>query len=270
MALARAVNRYASGFDVYIGRKSGHEFHFGNPFTHKTGTQASVVVGSREEAVSDYAAWLNGDLYQEIEPERRKWILAQIPSLVNKRLGCYCAPQACHGDVLAELATAYQISTSMIVAGVGSRGVPPSIYKLMQVIGACLKKKGYTVRTGDAKGSDEAFRMTSRSVVLTAGDATERSMEIASQYHGGWSHCNTYARKLHGRNVMQVLGANFDKPVRGVICWTPDGCKNHQDRTSKTGGTGTAISIASAHGIPVHNLKNPEDLKIWTAWIEKT
>lgn len=30
-------------------------------------------------------------------------ILSQISELAGKRLGCYCSPQACHGDVLAEL-----------------------------------------------------------------------------------------------------------------------------------------------------------------------
>ena len=31
-------------------------------------------------------------------------LLKAIPELKGKRLGCYCAPQSCHGDILAELA----------------------------------------------------------------------------------------------------------------------------------------------------------------------
>ena len=31
-------------------------------------------------------------------------LLAALPELRGKRLGCWCAPQACHGDVLAQLA----------------------------------------------------------------------------------------------------------------------------------------------------------------------
>lgn len=69
-------------FDVYIGRPS----IWGNPFTiGKDGT--------REEVIQKY----------------REWILTQ-PKLLNslyllkgKILGCWCKPEACHGDVLEEL-----------------------------------------------------------------------------------------------------------------------------------------------------------------------
>ena len=33
-------------------------------------------------------------------------LLKQIPELKNKVLGCWCKPEACHGDILAELADA--------------------------------------------------------------------------------------------------------------------------------------------------------------------
>ena len=31
-------------------------------------------------------------------------LLAALPELAGKTLGCWCAPKACHGDVLARLA----------------------------------------------------------------------------------------------------------------------------------------------------------------------
>ena len=66
--------------DVYIGRPS----KWGNPFViGKDGT--------REEVIAKHAAWL------QTQPE----LLAALPSLKGKRLGCYCAPLACHGDTLA-------------------------------------------------------------------------------------------------------------------------------------------------------------------------
>ena len=76
-------------YDVYIGRGS----KWGNPFSHKKGTQAKFVVGSREEAIEKY----------------REYILSQqdlidsLPELKDKVLGCWCAPKSCHGDVLIEL-----------------------------------------------------------------------------------------------------------------------------------------------------------------------
>lgn len=69
-------------FDVRIcrGTKWGNQFVIGKD-------------GTREQVVEKY----------------RKWILTQ-PQLLNslhelngKILGCYCAPEKCHGDILIEL-----------------------------------------------------------------------------------------------------------------------------------------------------------------------
>jgi hypothetical protein len=91
-------------YDAYIGRGQGSIF--GNPFTHKEGTQAQVVVGSRADAIRAFRDWLAGAAWQDVEPERRQAILDAIPTLKGKVLSCWCAPLACHGDVLAELANA--------------------------------------------------------------------------------------------------------------------------------------------------------------------
>lgn len=78
-------------YDIYIGRGS----KWGNPFSHKHGTKAKYVVGSREEAISAYREWiLNGD---------GRHLLKDLHELKGKVLGCWCKPLACHGDVLEEL-----------------------------------------------------------------------------------------------------------------------------------------------------------------------
>ncbi|MFZ2361902.1 MAG: DUF4326 domain-containing protein [Anaerolineae bacterium] len=102
--MSLVVHCQRAHYDVYVGRGNGSIF--GNPFTHKQGTQAAVAVGSRDEAIQAFRDWLAGVAYQEIEPERRQAILDAIPTLKRKVLGCWCAPLACHGDVLAELANA--------------------------------------------------------------------------------------------------------------------------------------------------------------------
>jgi hypothetical protein len=71
---------------VYIGRPS----KWGNPF-------AIGRDGDRNAVVAKYAVWIAQ------QPE----LLQAIPELVDKVLGCWCAPQACHGDVLAALANAH-------------------------------------------------------------------------------------------------------------------------------------------------------------------
>lgn len=102
--MSLVVHCQKAHYDIYVGRGKGSIF--GNPFTHKEGTQAQVVVGSREEAVQAFRDWLAGTAWQEVEPERRQAILDAIPTLKGKVLGCWCKPEACHGDVLAELANA--------------------------------------------------------------------------------------------------------------------------------------------------------------------
>ena len=53
-------------------------------------------------------------------------------------------------------------------------------------------------------------------------------------------------RKLHARNAAILLSNTADRRVDAIVAWTV------QRRT--TGGTGRAIRIAEAHGIPVLNL----------------
>jgi hypothetical protein len=76
--------------------------HFGNPFSHERGTLAVVRVKTREEAIGRHKTWLDGTTDQEVEPERRLWILQNLHHLRGKRIGCYCKPLPCHGDTYAE------------------------------------------------------------------------------------------------------------------------------------------------------------------------
>ncbi len=70
-------------FDVYIGRPSC----WGNPFT-------IGADGTREEVIAKYRTWLAQ------QPD----LMARLPELKGKVLACWCAPKACHGDVLLALA----------------------------------------------------------------------------------------------------------------------------------------------------------------------
>ena len=76
---------------IYIGRAAPRlglkRSIWANPF--KIGPD-----GSRAEVIAKYEAYLRA------RPE----LLALIPELKGKTLLCYCAPEPCHGDVLARLA----------------------------------------------------------------------------------------------------------------------------------------------------------------------
>jgi hypothetical protein len=81
----RVVHCARERYDVYIGRPSV----WGNPFV--IGRD-----GTRDKVIRKYAAWL------QTQPQ----LLARLPELRGKVLGCWCAPLPCHGDVLAHLADA--------------------------------------------------------------------------------------------------------------------------------------------------------------------
>ena len=77
-------------FDVYIGRGS----LWGNPYSHKVGTLAEHVVGSRTEAIQKYEKYLLSN----------EELMERLPELKGKILGCFCKPKACHGDILLKYA----------------------------------------------------------------------------------------------------------------------------------------------------------------------
>lgn len=91
----RMVNGERPEFDVYIGRANGRagfkKSKWANPFPVKQ------FGGNHRLAVEAYRDWI----------ETQHDLLAAIPELVGKRLGCWCAPEPCHGDVLARYANAY-------------------------------------------------------------------------------------------------------------------------------------------------------------------
>jgi hypothetical protein len=86
----KVVHCKKAKYDIYIGRPS----IWGNPFSHLVGTLAKFQAESRDDAVAKYKEWI------QTQPE----LLAKLPELKGKTLGCWCKPKSCHGDVLAELA----------------------------------------------------------------------------------------------------------------------------------------------------------------------
>ncbi len=78
----RVVHVKKESYDIYIGRPS----KWGNPY--KIG-----INGTREEVISKYRVYILS----------RPNLINQLPELVDKILGCWCKPLACHGDILLEL-----------------------------------------------------------------------------------------------------------------------------------------------------------------------
>jgi hypothetical protein len=85
-------------FDVYIGRADRHqkpprweESEWHNPFPLPKGASPEA----RAAVIERYRTYLL---------TQRPDLVARLPELRGRVLGCWCTPEACHGDVLAELA----------------------------------------------------------------------------------------------------------------------------------------------------------------------
>jgi hypothetical protein len=104
--MPRVLNKKLSGVPsgaVYIGRPS----KWGNPFV--IGRD-----GTRSEVVARYRSYLLGNTQ----------LMAALPELAGKDLVCWCAPDACHGDVLVELANpkpSADAGARLILAATGHR-----------------------------------------------------------------------------------------------------------------------------------------------------
>lgn len=78
-------------YDVYVGRPTV----WGNPYSHKEGTVARFKVETREEAIVKFEQWVRG------MPGFVRFIRQELR---GKTLGCWCSPDACHGEILARIA----------------------------------------------------------------------------------------------------------------------------------------------------------------------
>ena len=155
--------------------------------------------------------------------------------------------------------------------GIGSRKTPDDILTLMEGIASSLADIGYVLRSGGAKGADSAFEhgvetqglgTCDSKEVFYARDATDEARALARQYHPAPHNLHGHALNIMARNGYQVLGRTLTVPSDFVVCWTPDGAE--AVTTDATGGTGQAIRIAYAYGIPVFNLANASAMnRLW-------
>jgi hypothetical protein len=151
--------------------------------------------------------------------------------------------------------------------GVGSRETPEDVLLVMFELGKYLGKLGFTLRSGHAKkkegtgwSADTAFEYGSNevngrkeiylpwqyfnhSVDGIVFEPTEKATQMAAYYHPAWDRCTDGVRKMHTRNIPQVLGINLDYPSLFLICWTSKGRGG--------GGTGQAIRIARDFNVPI-------------------
>ena len=156
--------------------------------------------------------------------------------------------------------------------GVGSRETPLTVQKRMTQLATTLYNKGFILRSGGADGADRAFeegvpdfigkeiyipwknfekRVENEQIDhdICCGASREAAL-IAERINPTWKYLGIGGRKLHTRNVFQVLGRDLETPSKFLICWTSGG--------REVGGTRTAIVLAKEYRIPIYNLGDRE------------
>ena len=150
--------------------------------------------------------------------------------------------------------------------GVGSRKTPPDIQYMMSILSGFLTCRKFILRSGGADGADLAFE---RGVLKKSGGKeiwvpwigfnnsistllpSPEAFDIAATIHPAWNKLKDSHKRLHARNIHQVLGKDLNTPSKFLLCWTEDGLPS--------GGTATAIRLAYEREIPVYNLYNSLD-----------
>jgi len=150
--------------------------------------------------------------------------------------------------------------------GIGSKRTPFFILVKMKRISRTLNKKGYTLRSGAAKGADEFFEYgsTRKEIFLPfqgfnnspslLHKANDTYHKVASSYVKYFNDVSDEEKAFIARDVRQVINNGVKSDF--LICWTRDGATDISFNRRRTGGTWYAIALASLLGVQVINLKN--------------
>ena len=182
------VNLYKEKYDVYIGRAGkGQDGTFGNPFNSS----------NRDENIARFEDYF----YQRLKTDRE--FRYKVHQLKDKRLGCFCKPQSCHGDVIARYLN--NISIRPINLGVvGSRTF--SDYDYLSNILQWYDIK--SIISGGAKGADK----------LAARYAIERGIPL-KEFIPDWDRLGKQAGYLRNEKIVQAsdeIVAFWDQKSRGT------------------------------------------------------
>lgn len=155
-----------------------------------------------------------------------------------------------------------------IITGIGSRRAPETILTHMKTIGIWCLNNDIELRSGHCKGPDWFFEQGAQEYCTAylpwVGYNSYLKSRATLKCINYFAHLQLMRRKLifdnhanpyalndvsytfMSRNCHQVLGDNLDHPSNALVCYTPDG--------KHSGGTGFAMNLAYAFGIPIINM----------------
>ena len=199
------VNLYREAYDAYIGRSGkGQAGYFGNPFSGP----------NRDENIVRFEEYFYKRL--KTDPEYRKRILA----LKDKRLGCFCKPKPCHGDIIAKYLNSIPEVKPFKLGVVGSRHF--NNYPFL-----CEILKWYDISaiiSGGAKGADS----------LAAKYAMENNMPL-KEFQAEWDKLGKAAGPICNRKIVEAA----------------DEIVAFMDQKIPTPGTSNIIALAESLNKPV-------------------
>lgn len=179
--------------------------------------------------------------------------------------------------------------------GIGATSITPDEGVFIEELGYELTKRGYSLRSGKAPGSDQRFQAgvekamsendyirdhqvflpwrrfeESAPFVTGAFDIWNYTPEeitgaeaIAARIHPVWNDLTQGQRKFHMRNVFQPLGLDLKSPSSVLIACSDSDSNNHP-----RGGTRTAYLVALENDIPCINIRGL-GREIVMDWINK-
>lgn len=175
----------------------------------------------------------------------------------------------------------------LFYTGVGSRDISEEEWALMVGIGKWLSNLGFKLRSGKAEGSDSAFetgvqesenptnkeiyvpwenfkgnQIPGDVIVLAKPDTMNYAISVQwiKDVHPAYEKLKQGARKLHQRNVHQVLGRDLENPAPSCFLLA---CANTDKHGDAKGGTATAWKIAKANNVPCLNIRGKTKQEIY-------
>jgi len=221
---------------VYVGRPNPAAPQssglFGNPFPMRT-------EADRAKVIEQYKEWVN------TSPSAQR-VREAIPTLKGKDLVCWCAPRACHADVLLQLANGHggaslpeaptvarTKETSMKVIVCGSRDYTDRGL-LNQVLDALLAEAGaVTIIHGAARGADG----------LAGRWARERGQQV-QEFPAEWDKYGKRAGFLRNTKMLQE-----GKPHLVIGFYS--------DPNAPSTGTAMMLDISNKAGVPTRSYPKP-------------
>ncbi len=152
----------------------------------------------------------------------------------------------------------------------GNKNAPSEIISKIKELTTLMSNAGLTIRTscdGEIElAADEVGPQKLERILPWRDFAekesklvwnSERAHAIAKQFHPTYDTMKKGIQHILAAHARLILGDKMNSPARLLLTWSEDGIDHVRHKTARTGLVGHTIAIASAAGVPIFNLGNP-------------